>query len=337
MSLGRVHEGSARALLDAGARTTLVRVERFNYADDHGTCRTLGCDALKLAAQASFSSEFVTALQDRGACLGHLGATQYSALMMAIHKTRARAPAVAAAAEATAASIVERVRERGAAFDALPLAPGMPPARASDALDVPDCKSCRALHHAASFGCASLVSAPMSAGADREAHCRAGWTPLMAAAGSCQAGAVEALLTGGAFVNNHDGFGVTALHAAIVHSPRSGDLDCLDVLLACPADTDLHATTITGLTLLALALAGLVGNLFVIGRLEERIAADEARGTCSWTAAEREAGRLAALSVTQLRTELAVRGNSDVGMRERGELVEALLAPRSARSAPRKS
>jgi ankyrin repeat protein len=328
---GREHEGGARALLDAGACTAFVRVKKPNVDFGRGDLRVNplhGSDALMLAVQGSFSSALVAKLLDQGACLGHLNAHQDSALMMALTKTRSREPAVRAAAAGAAATIVKWVRARGAAVDALPWPLCMPPTRTADVFEVPNALGYRALHFAASFGCAALVPALVAAGADREAHCVCGWTPLMVAAGSGQPGAVKALLAAGAYPNNHDGFGVTALHVAIAHGPSTGNLDCLDALLAWP-DTDVHAMSITGLT--PLALAGHSGNVLTIARLQKRIAEDVASGKCS-DAAARERERLAALSVKQLRVELSARDISVAGLPERGEIVEALLAPPSAAS-----
>ncbi len=326
LSMGREREGCAQALLEAGAQTLLERVEMRNLVSslELGGCKTWhGADALMLAVQMSFSSHLVQALLDKGACLAHQNAEQRTALMLAIRGTRGPQPVVAAA---HASLIVNSVRARGAAFDQLPWPRELPPTRMADALEVPDPHGYRALHYAASFGCAALVSELLAGGADREAHCVSGWTPLMVAAGSRQAGALEALLEAGAFANNHDGFGVTALHVAVVHGPSGGELGCLDALLAWP-DTDVHATTITGLT--PLVLAGLCGNILVIARVKLRIAGDAASGKCRDPAA-RERERLSALSVEQLNAELFARNILATGLVELA--VAALLAPPSAAS-----
>jgi hypothetical protein len=150
----------------------------------------------------------------------------------------------------------------------------------------------------------------------------------MVAAGSRQAGAALALLEAGAFANNHDGFGVTALHVAVVHGPSGDELGCLDALLAWP-DTNVHATTITGLT--PLVLAGFSGNILAIARVKERIDKDTASGKCR-DAAARERERLSALSLAQLKAELVARNILAAGLVERGELAAALLAPPSEAS-----
>lgn len=325
LSMGREREGCAQALLEAGAQTLWERVEMRNLVSslELGGCNTHGADALMLAVEMSFSSHLVQALLDKGACLAHQDAEQRTALMLAIRGTRGPQPVVAAA---HASLIVNSVRARGAAFDQLPWPRELPPTRMADALEVPDPHGYRALHYAASFGCVALVSELLAGGADREAHCVSGWTPLMVAAGSRQAGALKALLEAGAFANNHNGFGVTALHVAVVHGPSGGELGCLDALLAWP-DTDVHATTITGLT--PLVLAGLCGNILAIARVKLRIAGDAASGKCRDPAA-RERERLSALSGEQLKAELVARNILATGLVELA--VAALLAPPSAAS-----
>ena len=326
---GRENESAARALLDAGAKSAWQRVERPNHdfgRERLGSCNHHGADALMLAVQRSFSSSFVLLLLDKGACLGHFSVMQRTALMLAIEATRSREPAVAAAASAAAATIVKWVRACGAELEVLAWPASLPPTRMSDALEVPDPNGYRALHYASSFGLALLVTALVDAGADKEAHCICGWTPLMVAAGSRKAGAVRALLEKGAFANNHDGLGATALHVAITHSANGDDLSCVDALLAWP-DTDVHAATITGLS--PLALAQLTGNVIAEARLRLRMGEDAAGGRCG-DGAEYERLRIAALSVKQLRAELAARNIDVAGLSERGELVGALLAPPSA-------
>ena len=351
--MGAEHEAGARALLDAGARVN-QRIERTNNAykpERRGTSPLHGMDALMAAVYGGFSASFVTALLDRCACLGHVNVRQQTALMIGIQHARKIGDVSAAAAMA----IIEWVRARGAELDGLPAPAGMPRTRAADALEVPDPNGYRALHYAASFGAATapLVAALVAAGADREAHCVCGWTPLMVAAGARSVRGVEAMLAAGAFANNHDAFGVAALHVAIAHSSNGADLGCLDALLAWPA-TDALATTITGLTPLALAHSS--GNVLAAGRLQLRILADAALvaaaavpgggaataaggaaavGKVAAAAAAREEGRLAALSAAQLRTELASRNITTAGCTERCDYVEALRAPPSAASGAR--
>ena len=96
-----------------------------------------------------------------------------------------------------------------------------------------DEKGLAALHHASSTGDVAAVRALLEAGADEDARCaqQGGKTPLIMACEGGHVGVVQALVQGGALVQQSDEAGRSPLHTACA----LGQAECVRILLAAGA------------------------------------------------------------------------------------------------------